>query len=1539
MGLSDLKITVKSILTSSQKPLTPRELLRDFKEIEGYDFPYQKLGFSDFLQCLQSQDMSDAVKVQYSGGVQVLVPVLSEKSKHIDELVMKQKSKQPRIRSKRPSMSRRIGGPPRARPPRLSTRPPRFDSKPFSSSSNYQSSSYRPSSYSSSSVYSRPAAAPSSSVYSSNKAYSSSTVRSTYSSGNSGPLTSSYQSGQRPQPAGRPLPEERAFSKGSTCQSSSLNSTGKSESFSSSTRNSPSAPSFLKEKVVEFMKTRQQGVREDDFYNYLLTRSFRECGIKTVPDLLKSCSDIIVQRNGLYYMKQASNGSSQSTSSTKQPSPVPGGYEDEAFEDDDEEFEYYSDEDQDTGQFNGDVACSKVPSTSSSSNGPKNHINLQNCKSQISADSCGSDSGCYDAANEKMGNRMRHNFQSLLDDHPYGINLTSLGNLYKEKFGYSFDFQDIGFSSMIEFVANHPTIFFCYRLDEHDDFIVFDATKEIPVQYKLQTRNQGKNQKVPPDIHENMKQLLRSRKSSGLLSSELEECYQKKYRTELNLSSLGFDSANSFLTALSDLCYLRPVGKNLRAYSRTLSQDSDSDSPEPDHFHIPLVLTQLFPPECCDNSCKIPPQKICREDTHPADDGSKLFIEIVISEVYSPTRFYFNLRSKVPSLNAMMDDLEAFYNEDEKHYCMPPTTIAIGQVCAAKYAGDNRWHRVKIVSIPTLREVTVYYMDYGTSKKIAKTDLRFLHKDFEEMCAQAIRGRLFNLKPASGKTWEVDANHLFFDLTDDVPLMAEIKEIKTSKNDELEIDMVLYDTNGEEDVIINKTLVDRGLATFKDPPLTQVSDVTRDFNALTVEESGGRELAASSISSDDPHAASQTANRSQIPPGFPRIKTPEPLLDGTNIAKKQWSSENQQCGMSNSEVTSGSPNVYDSNKEVLTNLIQRKEVTTAIADSIFRFLKSEEKMKPPSPCVSSDTSDTSALNQDIQGSSSYLNQSTLGQNITIPQINQQQYPGYANPLPFPAQLSNISSLHNLQQPAINYIPQHQPSMNFMQSPFIPNNLQNMYTPTSPHSLPPPGFASPTFVANQFSHLSNRPPPVYQVPNTVLNPYQTAQPTNQQYPSFQSSNIQNLNSPNLNVCLPNVPYLSLPRSNLCQNFPMPQGNEPLSTSNPLVNAAQSSHNHPLVQNSERASASDFASTTVQVPELEQAISPIRELNRTVSSIPENPATCGAPSMISEDASKKQRTITHSNHQTSTPLPGESPSSKKVEEIMNPAVTDIYKKIAEELVQKALKQSSIMSDSNQTSKTVNNTEESKDPQDVGNLLHSLFPQLESKDKSKLKESIKLEVNTAAEDDRLSSEEIKEPQINQISSTSTEDLDNLKPIAHPSKSPSTKPVGISLPRRPSKKTTKPAVASEDCNRNSSVATTSPSSVDRNKKIIEQIVVSDKMLHLLMIDGTPHIITDEFVKLYTPFSTRQSIVRFLELQYVELPFLDYDISKLPANLPPEVQSTLTIFQQFDKIDILPLKYVPELLQYIRKLRNDVVDDALIGAFNVSLEQFGLSG
>lgn len=38
---------------------------------------------------------------------------------------------------------------------------------------------------------------------------------------------------------------------------------------------------------------------------------------------------------------------------------------------------------------------------------------------------------------------------------------------------------------------------------------------------------------------------------------------------------------------------------------------------------------------------------------------------------------------------------------------MPPTTIAIGQVCAAKYAGDNRWHRVKIVSIPTLREVTV----------------------------------------------------------------------------------------------------------------------------------------------------------------------------------------------------------------------------------------------------------------------------------------------------------------------------------------------------------------------------------------------------------------------------------------------------------------------------------------------------------------------------------------------------------------------------------------------------------------------------------------------------------------------------------------------------------------------------------------------------------------------------------------------------------------------------------------------------------------
>lgn len=45
--------------------------------------------------------------------------------------------------------------------------------------------------------------------------------------------------------------------------------------------------------------------------------------------------------------------------------------------------------------------------------------------------------------------------------------------------------------------------------------------------------------------------------------------------------------------------------------------------------------------------------------------------------------------------------------------------------------------------------------------------------------------------------------------------------------------------------------------------ILKVSDVTRDLNALTVEESGVRELAASSVSSDDPYAASQTVKFSR----------------------------------------------------------------------------------------------------------------------------------------------------------------------------------------------------------------------------------------------------------------------------------------------------------------------------------------------------------------------------------------------------------------------------------------------------------------------------------------------------------------------------------------------------------------------------------------------------------------------------------------------------------------------------------------------------
>jgi len=62
VDLNEIKINVRSLLTSSQKPLSILQLQRDYREQEGYTLPYRRLGFSSVIELLQN--MTDVVTVR-----------------------------------------------------------------------------------------------------------------------------------------------------------------------------------------------------------------------------------------------------------------------------------------------------------------------------------------------------------------------------------------------------------------------------------------------------------------------------------------------------------------------------------------------------------------------------------------------------------------------------------------------------------------------------------------------------------------------------------------------------------------------------------------------------------------------------------------------------------------------------------------------------------------------------------------------------------------------------------------------------------------------------------------------------------------------------------------------------------------------------------------------------------------------------------------------------------------------------------------------------------------------------------------------------------------------------------------------------------------------------------------------------------------------------------------------------------------------------------------------------------------------------------
>uniref|UniRef100_A0A2S2N8T3 Tudor domain-containing protein 5 n=1 Tax=Schizaphis graminum TaxID=13262 RepID=A0A2S2N8T3_SCHGA len=107
VDLNEVKINVRSLLTSSQKPLSILQLQKDYREQEGCNIPYRSLGFSSVIELLQS--MTDVLTVPPNPNESTTLSlVVGDKTNHLRMLVIKQRSNTKKKKAK-PNMKRRYG--------------------------------------------------------------------------------------------------------------------------------------------------------------------------------------------------------------------------------------------------------------------------------------------------------------------------------------------------------------------------------------------------------------------------------------------------------------------------------------------------------------------------------------------------------------------------------------------------------------------------------------------------------------------------------------------------------------------------------------------------------------------------------------------------------------------------------------------------------------------------------------------------------------------------------------------------------------------------------------------------------------------------------------------------------------------------------------------------------------------------------------------------------------------------------------------------------------------------------------------------------------------------------------------------------------------------------------------------------------------------------------------------------------------------------------------------------------------------------------
>ncbi|CAH1786229.1 unnamed protein product [Owenia fusiformis] len=406
----------------------------------------------------------------------------------------------------------------------------------------------------------------------------------------------------------------------------------------------------------------------------------------------------------------------------------------------------------------------------------------------------------------------------VLDGKEKGIWAARFPFEYKKLYKTDLPFRELGFLSVIDFMGALSDIVTIERPGQAGDWMIYDKQvyKEVTANKMEEVQAVRPSRPPSPGISVRLKEMVRQvlQQRPHTVIADFPDVFKVLTGQNLPMEDLGYRTLESMLLDLLDV-----IKMNYTEGSGSVTLTALPIEGDPRSDLLKLPSNGALQAEA--SQADIPKRHLPADAVGPNVHYSPLplpkasadrYIEVLVSNISSPGHFWFQLKGKntTEALETVMDKLEDFYYSlNSEGYELPESMITVGQVCATVFPEDDNWHRVQITGKGGLDFVEVYFVDYGNTCSVHKSNLRLLRRSLLQLPAQAVLARLSNIQPIKGTLWEVTARNRMLSMVANKPLVALATGIKNNV-----VSLCLVDTSTNDDIHINDVLVQEGHARF-----------------------------------------------------------------------------------------------------------------------------------------------------------------------------------------------------------------------------------------------------------------------------------------------------------------------------------------------------------------------------------------------------------------------------------------------------------------------------------------------------------------------------------------------------------------------------------------------------------------------------------------------------------------------------------------------------------------------------------------------------